>query len=76
MTLWEEFDARARRFGIVDLKLAQAAAFFLALILAKGAPALLSISVWWYVALCVACAIKPAIDFCSPRPAASSGVPR
>ena len=70
MTLWEEFDSRARRFGIVDLKLAQAAAFFLALILVNVVPALLSISVWWYVALCVACAIKPTIDFFSPHPAA------
>jgi hypothetical protein len=71
MLLWEYFDARARRFGIVDLKLAQAAAFFLALILAKVFPELLSLSVWWYVAICVACAIKPVIDFYRPRPAAS-----
>jgi hypothetical protein len=67
MRLWEEFDSRARRFGIVDLKLAQAAAFFLALILACAVPALLSVSVWWYVAACVACAIKPAVDFYAPR---------
>ena len=56
MTLWEEFDSRARRFGIVDLKLAQAAAFFCALILAKAIPEILSLSIWWYVAICVACA--------------------
>ena len=70
MTLWEELDSRARRFGIVDLKLAQAAAFFFALILAMAVPALLAVSIWWYVALCAACAVKPAIDFFSPRPAA------
>ncbi|MHC4141703.1 MAG: hypothetical protein ACYSUF_07430 [Planctomycetota bacterium] len=76
MTLWQEFDSRARRFGIVDLKLAQAAAFFLALILVEVVPVLASVSVWWYVALCLACAVKPAIDFFSPRPAASPRVSR
>ena len=76
MSLWEEFDARARRFGIVDLKLAQAAAFFFALILAKVFPELLSLSIWWYVAICAACAVKPAIDFYAPRPVTSPGMPR
>ncbi len=74
MTLWEEFDSRARRFGIVDLKLAQAAAFFFALILVKVFPELLSVCIWWYVMLCVACAVKPGIDFFS-CPSRQPGTP-
>jgi hypothetical protein len=73
--LWRELDSRAGRFGIVDLKLAQAAAFFLALILAEVVPALRVVPVWWYVALSVACAVKPAIDFYAPRRSVRPGPP-
>ena len=63
MTLWEYFDSRARRFGIVDTKLALGAAMCLALIIAKLVPAILTVSVWWFVGLWIAFGIRPALVF-------------
>lgn len=63
MTLSQDIDNRIRRWGIVDTKLAQASAFFFALVLAKLLPDLLAVSLWWYVVLAVGCALKPTLDF-------------
>lgn len=63
MTLWEYFDSRARRFGIVETKLALGAAMFLALTIAKLAPGILTISVWWFVGLWIALGIRPMVVF-------------
>jgi uncharacterized membrane protein len=63
MTLWEYFDSRARRFGIVDTKLALGAAMFLALIIAKLVPEILNVSVWWFVVLWIAFGIRPMLVF-------------
>lgn len=63
MSLWEYFDSRARRFGIIDTKLALGAAMFLALIIAKLVPAILDVSVWWFVVLWIAFGIRPMIVF-------------
>lgn len=63
MSLWEYFDSRARRFGIIDTKLALGAAMFLALIVAKLVPAILNVSVWWFVVLWIALGIRPMIVF-------------
>jgi hypothetical protein len=63
MSLLEYFDSRARRLGIVDTKLVQGAAIFFALVIVKLVPELLNLNVWWFVGLCVACAIKPVLVF-------------
>jgi hypothetical protein len=52
-------DARIKRFGVLDVKLAQGAAIFLALTIVKLYPQIMSVSVWWFVALCVLCAVRP-----------------
>ncbi len=65
MNLWLELDRRFHRLGLVDTKLAQAGTFCVALVVAKVFPALLSISVWWFVAAAVACAAKPMTVFFS-----------
>jgi hypothetical protein len=61
--MWEYFDKRARRLGILDTKLVQAAAIFFALVIVKLIPQIMNVSIWWFVVLAIACAIKPAITF-------------
>jgi len=56
-------DRRIKKFGIIDEKLAQAAAMFLALIIAKLVPRIMDISIWWFVVLLIVCAIKPLYVF-------------
>jgi len=59
MGFFEDMDQRVKKFGIVDVKLAQGAAMFFALIIAKLIPDIMDLSIWWFVALLVLCAIKP-----------------
>lgn len=54
---------RVRRFGIWEMKLAQGAAIFLALIVVKLVPQILTVSVWWFVILAALCAIRPICVF-------------
>ena len=63
MRLWEQMDRRIKRFSIVDEKLAQLAAVFLALIVVRQYPHLLKYDGWWYWTLLVLCAIKPLYVF-------------
>jgi hypothetical protein len=56
-------DERVRRFGIWEMKLAQAAAMCLALVVAKLVPQIMTISVWWFVAGAALCAIRPIYVF-------------
>jgi len=60
------FDGRARRLGIIDTKLAQAAAIAFALVLVKLFPRVMELSVWWFVAAAVIFAAKPAVTFYGP----------
>ena len=55
----ESMNERVKRLGILDMKLAQGAAMFFALIIVKLVPEILTISVWWFVALCVVFAVRP-----------------
>jgi len=57
------FDERARRLGIVDTKLAQAAAIFFVLAVVKAFPRIMQISIWWFTGLALLCAIHPLITF-------------
>ncbi len=63
MKLWTFFDERARRLGILDTKLAQAAAMFVALIIAKAFPQIMDVAVWWFILLGVLCAVRPVRTF-------------
>ncbi|MGB5659803.1 MAG: hypothetical protein WBO54_10015 [Thermoanaerobaculia bacterium] len=63
MMFWEDMDRRARRLGILDTKLAQGAAVFFALTVVKLFPEVLTLSIWWFVGLSVACAIRPVVTF-------------
>ena len=63
MKLLEIMDMRIKRFGILDEKLAQAAAIFFALIIVKMRPQIMNISIWWFVVGLILCAIKPLYVF-------------
>lgn len=62
-SLWNYFDVRARRFGILELKLFAGAAMFLALIIAKLVPGILQVNVWWFVGLWIGFAARPMVVF-------------
>ena len=55
----ESMNERVRRLGILDMKLAQGAAIFFALIIVKLVPEIMNTSVWWFVALAALCAVRP-----------------
>jgi hypothetical protein len=63
MGLLEELDRRVKKFSFIDVKLAQGAAMFGALIIAKLIPGVRDLSIWWFVVLLIICAIKPACVF-------------
>ncbi len=63
MGFLENMDQRVKKFGIVDVKLAQGAAMFFALIIAKLVPQIMEVSVWWFVVLLIGCAMRPAYVF-------------
>ena len=60
MGLLEELDRRVKKFSFIDVKLAQGAAMFGALVIAKIIPDIMDLSIWWFIVLLVICAIKPA----------------
>jgi hypothetical protein len=59
MGLLEDMNQRVRKFSIIDVKLAQGAAMFFALIIAKLIPDIMDLSIWWFAAMLVICAIRP-----------------
>lgn len=63
MEFLEKMDQRVKKLGIVDLKLAQGAAMCVALIIAKLAPQIMEVSVWWFVVLLIGCAMRPVYVF-------------
>lgn len=63
MKVLSEMDRRIKKFGIIDEKLAQAAAVFLTLIVVKYIPDILNINTWWFFVLLVVCAAKPLYVF-------------
>jgi hypothetical protein len=50
---------RAKKFGIVDVKLAEGAAMFLALIIAKLIPDIMYLNTSCFAVLLIICATKP-----------------
>jgi hypothetical protein len=65
--MWTYFDERAKKLGILDTKLAQAAAIFFALVVVKLIPQIMTLNIWWFVFLAVLCAIKPLVTFYGGR---------
>ncbi len=63
MGLFGWMDERVKRLRIWDVKLAQGAAMFIALIIAKLVPQLMTVSIWWFVVLAALCAIRPVYVF-------------
>ncbi len=63
MGILEDMDQRAKKLGIIDIKLAQMAAAFSGLVIAKLIPQIMDLSIWWFVGLLVICAIKPFYEF-------------
>jgi len=63
MGILENMNERVKKFSILDVKLAQGIAIFVALIVAKLIPEIMDINIWWFVALLVICAIKPLYVF-------------
>ena len=63
MSLLENMNQRIKKFGIIDEKLAQAAAIFFALIIVKLRPEIMDINIWWFVLLLILCAVKPLYVF-------------
>ena len=63
MNIIQDMNERVKRLNIFDIKLVQGAAMFIALILAKLIPGIMEISIWWFVALSVICAIRPLYVF-------------
>ena len=59
MGLLEDMNQRVKKFDLVDIKLAQMTAMFVGLIIAKLIPEIMNVSIWWFVALLVLCAIRP-----------------
>jgi len=59
MGILEEMNRRAKKFDIIDIKLAQGAAMFFVLIIAKIIPGIMDLSIWLFVGLLIICAIKP-----------------
>ena len=53
------FNEKVKRLNIFDIKLIQGIGIAVALILVKLIPDIMSISIWWFVALLIICTIRP-----------------
>jgi hypothetical protein len=63
MGFFSEMNERVKRFGILEMKLAQGAAMGFTLVLAKLFPEIMTISLWWFVLFALLCAIRPLCVF-------------
>jgi len=53
MSYFSFMNERVKRLSIIDVKLVQAAAIFVALIVVKLIPQIMLLNIWWFVALAV-----------------------
>ena len=53
------WNRQIRKLTILDVKLAQGAAMFFALTVAKLVPQLMAASIWWFVVLGLICGVRP-----------------
>lgn len=63
MRMIQYFNGRVKKLNIFDLKLIQGSAMILALIIAKMAPQILAVNIWWLVGLLVLFLVRPAYAF-------------
>lgn len=63
MTIFEDMNQRVKRLTIFDIKLVQACAMLVILIIVKLIPQIMMLSIWWFVAILVVCAIRPLYVF-------------
>ncbi len=63
MTIFEDMNQRVKRLTIFDIKLVQACAMLVILIIVKLIPQIMRLSIWWFAALLVLCAIRPLYVF-------------
>lgn len=55
-------DEKIKKFTLWDIKLVQAAAIFVGLVIAKLLEPILNIydiNIWWFILIAIACGIKP-----------------
>lgn len=60
MSVIDYWNRKVKKFTIFDVKLAQGAAMAFILIIVKFIPQIMSLSIWWFVAFAVVCALRPA----------------
>lgn len=68
MTFSSFFRERLSRLNMLDLKLAQAAAMCVMVILVKLVPDILKINIWWFILLAVILGFRPIYVFYRRRP--------
>ena len=59
MSKFKNMDTLVKKLSFLDLKLIKATTAFGVLIIVKLIPQILSINIWWFVALFLVCMIKP-----------------
>ena len=59
MGFLENMDRRVKKFGVLELKLVQGAGIFVALVIVKLVPQIMSVNVWWFVVLALVCGARP-----------------
>ena len=57
------WNRKVAKFTIFDVKLAQGAAMAFMLIIVKFFPQIMGLSVWWFVAFAILCALRPVYIF-------------
>ena len=60
---FDYWNRKVRKLTIVDLKLIQVASMAVILIVAKLLPQIMTLSIWWFVALLVVCGLRPIYAF-------------
>lgn len=58
-----DMNQRVKKFDFIDLVLVQGAAMFFGLFIAKLMPQLITISIWWFIALTLVCTARPSCIF-------------
>jgi len=63
MGIYQNFNERAKRMSIVDIKLGVFGGMFFALVIAKLVPQIMEINIWWFVALGILFILRPLYVF-------------
>ena len=63
MSWIDYWNRKVRTLTVVDLKLIQVGSMALILIIVKLFPQIVSLSIWWFVALAIICGLRPLYVF-------------